>query len=204
LLETGWPSPSLLPISLLNASASAILQTHLDPTAETIASLQYAPDPGPYTLRKALAEFLSIFFNAYTTPVPISHVVTTGGASQSLGVALTVVSDPKYTRAWLLEPTYFLAAGIFADLDLKAEGVDFGPGWDLSGLRKRIKEVEGERSQEVRYLLMTLSAVHPIEFIMLLAMRVPIHVHELVSLAVASNALLHSAFHCPVSSSNRF
>jgi DNA-binding transcriptional MocR family regulator len=147
----GWPSPSLLPISMLNASAVAILQSHSDPAlaAETIASLQYAPDPGPLTLRKGLAQLLSSFYALYAPSVPVSHVVTTGGASQSLGVALTVATDPTYTRAWLLEPTYFLAFDVFADAGLRTEGVDVGVQFDLTALGRKLEEAKRDRNTSV-------------------------------------------------------
>jgi DNA-binding transcriptional MocR family regulator len=143
---------------MLHQSSASLLQTHDADSStqqELIASLQYAPDPGPFTLRKALSSFLSSFYAPFTSSIPISHIVTTGGASQSLGVALTVVADPKYTRAWVLEPTYFLAAGIFGDTGMRVEGVD-GTGsrageWDLGLLRERLDSSDAEVNVKVSF-----------------------------------------------------
>ena len=53
-LLRGWPSPSLLPASLLRAAANRVLS---DP-AIAVPALQYAPDPGYQPLRESLAEWL--------------------------------------------------------------------------------------------------------------------------------------------------
>jgi hypothetical protein len=83
-----------------------------------------------------------------------------------LGVALTVTADPLYTRAWILEPTYFLAAGIFGDTGMRMEGVDVGGAdeWDLSQLRKRIEECGRDTALSVSRTVQISYIMHPFAF----------------------------------------
>ena len=109
-LSLGWPSPSLLPTSILREACQALLSdsTLSDP------SLLYGPDPGPPELRDALAALLSQFYCApWTSP---ARLTITGGASQSLACILQVFTDPVVTQnVYIVAPTYFLACQIFED-----------------------------------------------------------------------------------------
>lgn len=109
-LSLGWPSPSLLPTSILREACQALL---LDP-ALSVPSLLYGPDPGPVELRDALAAFLGQYYSTpWTSP---KRLTITGGASQSLACILQVFTDPNITQnVYMVAPTYFLACRIFED-----------------------------------------------------------------------------------------
>ncbi|KIW17924.1 hypothetical protein PV08_05119 [Exophiala spinifera] len=109
-LFQGWPSPALLPVSLIETAFEKVLA---DPEL-LVSSLLYGPDPGPPSLLNALAIFLAKFYSSpWTSP---SRLTTTGGASQGLSCILQVFSDPIHTqRVYMVAPTYFLACRIFED-----------------------------------------------------------------------------------------
>ncbi|EXJ82902.1 hypothetical protein A1O3_06718 [Capronia epimyces CBS 606.96] len=109
-LFQGWPSPSLLPTSLLQAASQTLLS---NPSLST-PSLLYGPDPGPSCLLEHLSQYLSKFYS--TSWTSSSRLTITGGASQSLACILQVYSDPSYTKnVYMVSPTYFLACRIFED-----------------------------------------------------------------------------------------
>ncbi|EXJ87721.1 hypothetical protein A1O1_04646 [Capronia coronata CBS 617.96] len=109
-LFQGWPAPSLLPTSLLQAASQTLLS---NPSLST-PSLLYGPDPGPPSLLETLSVFLSKFYSTpWTSP---SRLTITGGASQSLACILQVYTDPSFTKnVYMVAPTYFLACRIFED-----------------------------------------------------------------------------------------
>lgn len=108
-LLRGWPSPDLLPISLLSAACQHLLS---DPVKYT-AALQYGPDEGYLPLREGLSYWLG---RHYGVNPDANRICITGGASQSLACILQSYTDPNYTRAiWLVVPCYHLVAGIFED-----------------------------------------------------------------------------------------
>ena len=111
-LVRGWPSPSLLPTTILQRAASRVL------TNPNIAhpALLYGPDPGYGPLRCALGKWLTTFFQPHSGAISHLRIAITGGASQSLGNILSVYTDPVYTRKiWIVTPAYFLSFRIFED-----------------------------------------------------------------------------------------
>jgi len=100
-----------------------------------------------------------------TTTDPLTNRITiTGGASQSLGVILTVFTDPLYTRrVWIVAPGYFMSFRIFEDAgfagrmravpeiqprsdpEYDAENDIAGP--DVAWLRREIAAVDAEEEQ---------------------------------------------------------
>ena len=163
-LLRGWPSPHLLPASLLKSSATKVLS---DPAIFTPA-LQYGPDPGYQPLREELASWLNKAYHRGPSPCHTSTTATTtppapapnpneicitGGASQSIANILASFTDPVYTKAvWAIAPCYFLACPIFEDAGFKGrlravpeddEGVDIA--WLERGLREFGDRGDGEK-----------------------------------------------------------
>lgn len=146
-LMRGWPNPSLLPTALI---ASAAATTLSDPTTAH-AALLYGPDPGYEPCRKAIAHWLTTFYQP-PSPVSASRLCITGGASQNLGCLLATYTDPTYTRnIWIVAPAYMLAFRIFeqdANFAGKLRGVpEDEQGVDLEFLRREIRKSE-ERAQD--------------------------------------------------------
>ncbi|RDA92152.1 hypothetical protein CP533_5628 [Ophiocordyceps camponoti-saundersi (nom. inval.)] len=140
-LLRGWPSPSVLPASLLSGACQRVLA---DPESSTPV-LQYGPDRGYQPLREALASWLGRQYGVESEP---ERICITGGASQSLACILQSFTDPHITRAvWIVEPCYHLACGIFEDAGfggrLRAAPGD-EEGVDVDGLEKRITEMDNE------------------------------------------------------------
>lgn len=147
-LLRGWPSPHLLPSSLLKKAANQVLS---DPSI-FVPALQYGPDPGYQPLREELAVWLGKAYHYHyhshhgpaqqpdrggttrKTAANPSEICITGGASQSIANILSSFTDPEYTRSvWCVAPCYFLACPIFEDAGFKGrlravpedeEGVD--------------------------------------------------------------------------------
>lgn len=148
-LMRGWPSPSLLPASLLSAAATRLLA---DPTVYTPA-LQYGPDPGYQPLREGLARWLGGFYATGGAAVPREQttpdrILVTGGASQSVANVLATFTDPGVTRAvWVVAPCYYLACPIFEDAGfygrLRATEED-EEGIDIEALEAKILALEAE------------------------------------------------------------
>ncbi|KAK0627803.1 pyridoxal phosphate-dependent transferase [Immersiella caudata] len=112
-LLRGWPSPSMLPSSLLLSASTKVLT---NPNL-FIPALQYGPDPGYQPLREALALWLR---KAYSVPPSPNRLCITGGASQGLACILASFTDPGYTKVvWAGEPCYYLACPIFEDAGFK-------------------------------------------------------------------------------------
>lgn len=127
-LLRGWPSPSLLPPQLLSDAAHAVLrgqEQHHSTVHDSKSllyddldlkdqALLYGHDEGHRPLRDALAAWLSRFYRTATQRaypsasdynISFDRTAITGGASQSLGVIMTSVTDPSYTRnVWIVAP----------------------------------------------------------------------------------------------------
>lgn len=138
-LLRGWPSPSVLPVEALKAATARVLS---DP-AVFVPGLQYAPDPGFYPLREALAAWLSRFYGGVSEP---ERICITGGASQSIANILASFTDPFVTRAvWMAAPCYFLACPIFEDAGfggrMRAAPED-EHGLDVDALEERLRRFD--------------------------------------------------------------
>ncbi|KAK3906017.1 pyridoxal phosphate-dependent transferase [Staphylotrichum tortipilum] len=140
-LLRGWPSPHLLPASLLRTAADYVLA---DPSI-SVPVLQYGIDPGYQPLREELARWLTA---QYASPAAISpdEIAITGGASQSLACILQSFTDPGYTRAvWAVAPCYFMACPIFDDAGfygrLRAVPED-DEGVDVEALARGLREAD--------------------------------------------------------------
>jgi 2-aminoadipate transaminase len=108
-LGIGQPSPSLLPLDLIQEAAAHCMRRR-DPSL-----LSYGFEQGDWRFREALGSFLS---RHYETRVDPESLFITNGASQALDLTCTL-----FTRAGdtilIEEPTYFLALKIFADHHLQ-------------------------------------------------------------------------------------
>jgi DNA-binding transcriptional MocR family regulator len=147
LLVLGWPAPALLPSEILLKATGLVLT---DPILSTPA-LQYAPDWGHDQLRIPLASFLSSFHSPLEEdPITKDRLAVTGGASHSLGIALSTLTDPGYTRAvWVCEPTYYLAFRIINDSGLAIRSVEDGEeGIDFDRFRRQLEAAEKEAVQK--------------------------------------------------------
>lgn len=156
-LMRGWPSPDLLPASLISAACQRILQDR----DEYTPILEYGPDEGHQPLREALAQWLG---KHYGVDTDANGICVTGGASQSVACILQRFTDPNHTRAvWVIAPCYYLACGIFEDSGfegrLRASPED-EEGVDLDVLEAKIqafeKEEEGKPQQKVSRAAYTL------------------------------------------------
>lgn len=146
-LMRGWPSPDVLPASLLSAACQRVLT---DP-AEYTPILQYGPSAGHQPLRDGLAQWLG---RHYGVEPNSERICITGGASQNLACILQSFTDPNYTRAvWIVAPCYYLACGIFEDSGfagrLRATPED-DEGIDLEALERNIKELDEHASHQPR------------------------------------------------------
>lgn len=152
-LLRGWPNPSLLPTSQIQAAANEALSN----ASVSTPGLLYGPDPGYQPLRQSIASWSSDFYSpTLSTIQPTSQPPTaleadaericiTGGASQNLACVLQVFTDPVYTRVWMVAPCYFLACRIFEDAGLMTRAVGEGDeGVDLVGLERELIEEERE------------------------------------------------------------
>ncbi|KAF2087045.1 PLP-dependent transferase [Saccharata proteae CBS 121410] len=141
-LLRGWPNENLLPASLLKNAASRALS---DP-AIWQSGLEYGPDPGHQPLRRAVAAWLTDFYDPQQ-PVQSDRITITGGASQNLACLLQVFSDPAFTRnVWISSPAYMLAFRIFDDAGLHAKLRSVPE--DESGMDDAYLRREIERSEE--------------------------------------------------------
>lgn len=144
-LIRGWPSPDLLPASLLSAASQRVLADR----ATYVPILQYGPDEGYPVLRDGLAHWLARHYGLEPDP---NRICVTGGASQSLACVLQKFTDPMMTRAiWMVAPCYHLACAIFEDAGF-AERLRATPededGIDLDVLEAKIRALETEESKD--------------------------------------------------------
>lgn len=144
-LLRGWPSPDLLPASLISAATQRILTTRSVYTP----ILEYGPSAGHPPLRASLASWLGRHYRVEPDP---KRICVTGGASQNIANILLGFSDPAYTRAvWVVAPCYYLACGIFRDAGfegrMRAVPED-EQGIDVEALEGKLKALEEEQVQE--------------------------------------------------------
>ncbi|KAF2764497.1 PLP-dependent transferase [Teratosphaeria nubilosa] len=140
-LMRGWPNATLLPVDLLRQAANYALS---DPSIAR-DGLLYGPDPGYEPARRAIAKWLTSFYQP-SNPITASRLNVTGGASQNLGCILQVYTDPEYTcNVWVVSPAYMLAFRIFEDAGFagRMRSVpEDGEGLDVVTLRNEIKKIE--------------------------------------------------------------
>lgn len=145
-LQKGWPTPRLLPRTIVRAAAEAVL---VDPKRATEALL-YGPNKGDPALRRACADWFQRLYDHEDTAGEklLDRVCITQGASANLGCIMAAFTDPVYTRRiFMVEPTYFLACTVFEDFGFKDRliGVpEDEEGLDLEILRERIESVDRE------------------------------------------------------------
>jgi DNA-binding transcriptional MocR family regulator len=162
-LLRGWPNPSLLPTTQIQAAANVALS---DSSVST-PGLLYGPDPGYQPLRQSISKWLDDFYSPTLSSIQPSsqpseadaeRICITGGASQNLACVLQVYTDPVYTQVWMVAPCYFLACRIFEDAGLRTRAVAEGEeGVDLVGLERRLIETEKEMAGKVSFLLLWLA-----------------------------------------------
>jgi DNA-binding transcriptional MocR family regulator len=161
-LLRGWPNPSLLPTSQIQAAANVVLSN----SSISTPGLLYGPDPGYQPLRQSIAQWLHSFYRNPTlskgddrvntdTSVPdAERICITGGASQNLACVLQVFTDPLFTKVWMVAPCYYLACRIFEDAGLRTRAVGEGQeGVDLDGLERALKQSEKDAVGEVSAIL---------------------------------------------------
>ena len=112
-LALGHPSPTLLPLELLNRAARHRLSEG-DPS-----TLQYGFEQGDGRFRQALASFLG---EQYAAPVSAEELFVSNGVSQALDLICTLYTRPG-DCVFVEEPTYFLALRILADHGLRVVGL---------------------------------------------------------------------------------
>lgn len=144
-LLRGHPHPDLLPVAQIRKASDRAL-SDLEIAHQ---GLSYGPDLGYEPLRTQLSSWLTHF---YRPPEPIkpSRICISGGASQNLARILQVFSDPGYSKAWMVSPTYFLACRIFQDSgfhDLRAVPED-EEGLDIGYLREALRKFDEKVSEE--------------------------------------------------------
>jgi DNA-binding transcriptional MocR family regulator len=133
-LEIGQPSPWLLPLAALHQAAAQALGPHQDPLL-----LQYAKTAGFVTFRTSLADFLSRQLGRQVDP---DNLVVTGGNSLTISMVAVVLARPG-AHVVCEDPTYFLARGIFRDLELEVRGIPI----DSHGLRVDLLEERLHRGE---------------------------------------------------------
>lgn len=140
----GQPSLSLLPMAALKEAADHRLS---QPDASI---LQYGAEQGDGYFRLALAQFLS---QKYGAPVEAEQLLITSGASQSLDLICTRLTQPGDT-IFVEEPTYFLALLIFRDYRLNIVGIPM----DENGLS--IEALEEQLARHKPVFLYTIPTFH--------------------------------------------
>jgi DNA-binding transcriptional MocR family regulator len=133
-LEIGQPSPWLLPLAELHRTAARSLGPHQDPLL-----LQYANTAGHSSFRTSLAAFLSDQLGRRVDP---DKLVVTGGNSLTISMVAVVLARPG-AQVVCEDPTYFLARGIFEDLELDVRGIPI----DRQGLQVDLLEERLRRGQ---------------------------------------------------------
>jgi DNA-binding transcriptional MocR family regulator len=138
----GWPSQSLLPAAQISAASLFALSTPY------IAQpgLNYGDDEGYLPLRQNLAKYLTKHYGV-RSKASVDRICITGGASQNLACILQVYTDPAYTLGvWVVEPSYFLAFGIFEDSGFHGDKLQGVPadneGIDIGYLEAAIERAE--------------------------------------------------------------
>ena len=148
-LAFGEPDPELLAVGLVRRAAAAVL----DDAAP--AALAYGPLAGPQGLRDEIARRVASREGCVCTA---ADVLVSGGSSQALGQALTILTAPG--DVVLVEsPTYNLALGIMRDHPVEVVGIPLDEeGLRLGALRAALAELRaaGKRAR----LLYTIPTFH--------------------------------------------
>ena len=145
----GEPDPALLPVGLVREAAARALG------AGGAAALAYGSNPGPEALRAAIAARTAA---REGLALAADDVVVSGGNSQALDQALTMLTEPGDV-VFVECPTYNLALGIIADHPVDVVGVPLdGEGLDIDALAAAIDDVRasGRRPR----LLYTIPTFH--------------------------------------------
>ena len=126
----GQPSADLLPVELIRAASSNLLE-HAQPN-----DLNYGDRQGDAGFRKSLAALLS---SEYMADVQATELFVTAGNSQALDFVCSLVTRPGDTVI-VEEPSYFLAFRIFEDHDLDIVAVPTDAnGMDIAALETVLK-----------------------------------------------------------------
>ncbi|KAL2202349.1 putative aminotransferase [Sarocladium strictum] len=144
-LQQGCPTPRLIPTQAIAEASQALLAQ-----PDISQRLMYGPDGGEDHVRASVARWLTDFYHPQAGPITPNRIAITNGASNALSVILQVCTDPVYTRGiWIVEPTYFLARRIWLDAgfgDKMYPVPDHGSGIDLAAWRRRLSEVDREKT----------------------------------------------------------
>ena len=145
----GEPDPALLPVGLVREAAERAL------LGAGAAALAYGSSEGPEALRAAIAARTAA---REGLPLTAADVLVSGGNSQALGQAMTMLTEPGDV-VFVECPTYNLALGIIADHPVDIVGVPMdGDGLDVGALEAAVREVKasGRRAR----LLYTIPTFH--------------------------------------------
>lgn len=112
-LAFGEPDPALLPVEAVRRAAGAALDRGGP------AAIAYGGAEGPPALRAALARRIAAHENA---PLGADEIVVTGGNSQALDQALTVLTEPGDV-VFVESPTYNLALVTMRDHPVEIVGL---------------------------------------------------------------------------------
>jgi 2-aminoadipate transaminase len=131
-LGLGQPSPSLLPLAMVQEAATSRLGPGADPLV-----LQYGTIAGPESFREALAGVLT---RRYRHPVSAAQLLVTGGISSALAFASQRFASAGQAVV-CSDPTYFLAKGIFESQGLPVVGVPVDDGgMQVDALEQRLAQ----------------------------------------------------------------
>lgn len=131
-LGLGQPSPRLLPLDEIARAAQAQLSGSGDPLV-----LQYGALLGDPEFRSSLARFLT---DEYGHSVAAEQLMVTAGTSSALTFVSQTFARPGDTIV-CEDPTYFLAAGVFANAGLNVRGVPIDEhGIDLDALARLLDD----------------------------------------------------------------
>jgi len=145
----GEPDPALLPVGLVREAAERAL------LSAGPAALAYGSSEGPEALRAAIAARTAA---KEGLPLAAEDVLVSGGNSQALGQALTMLTEPGDV-VFVECPTYNLALGIIADHPVDVVGVPMdGEGLDVGALEAAVREVKA--SDRRARLLYTIPTFH--------------------------------------------
>jgi len=145
----GEPDPALLPVGLVHEAAERAL------LGAGPAALAYGSSEGPEALRAAIAARTAA---RECLPLAAGDVLVSGGNSQALGQAMTMLTEPGDV-VFVECPTYNLALGIIADHPVDIVGVPMdGEGLDVAALEAAVRasNASGRRAR----LLYTIPTFH--------------------------------------------
>ncbi|KAH8658395.1 pyridoxal phosphate-dependent transferase [Xylariales sp. PMI_506] len=143
-LQLGWPNPDLLPRAAV-AEATAAVMAMPDVGGP---GLNYRMEVGDENFRKNVADFVQDIYTPDAGPVTPDRIFLSTGASAALAIILTKFTQPGITkRAWMVEPTYFLACPTFHDAgfaDTLCGIPEDDEGIDTAYFRQKLEEIEKE------------------------------------------------------------